>query len=181
MWPQVASGCELHVSFRSGFTCLQIVSCLSRSTMSDLITRVATRLRNTLEQAQAADVSIPWLSRFPKNCCNFTSNLLLLELAGGEISPLRRMMGTVCNEKGDELGNHVWVQADEYVVDIAGDDFGLPAVVVSSSSEWHSSLQDVKPFIERIDLPDGIPQPQLERLADLYADVLELLKPFRQE
>jgi len=147
--------------------------------MSDQITQIATNLRAALEQAQSAEVSIPWLSRFPQNCCNFTSNLLLLELAGNVAGPLRRLMGTVCDIKGDEIGNHVWVQADNHVIDIAGDEFGLPPVVVSDSSDWHASLQDVKPFIERIDLPNGIPDAQLERLRDLYTDVQELIAPFR--
>ena len=147
--------------------------------MSDNIKQVAQNLRAAIERAKAADADIPWLKRFPKNCCNFACNLLLLDLSAAGIRPARRIMGTVCDEKGDELGSHVWVQAEHFIVDITADNFGQSPVIVDDTSKWHEQLDEVKPFIARIDTEDGIGAEELIRLEQLYTDALQTLRQFR--
>ena len=105
--------------------------------MSDVLLKTAEELRSTIEAAQAAGVDLPWLGRFPNKGCNFASNLLLLKFADAGISPLRRMIGTVTDERGDDIANHVWVVADGHIVDITADVYGQPKVIVSETSAWH--------------------------------------------
>ena len=148
--------------------------------MSDQTREIATQLRSMIDAAKKAGANVAWLSRFPKNCCNFTSNLLLIELADAGVGSLRRMIGTVCDERGDELETHVWVTAGDCVVDITADIYGQPPVIAETSSSWHEALSEVKPFIERIDLPEGVSEEQLQRLRDLYQEDIATLSEFRQ-
>ena len=145
--------------------------------MSDTIRKITERLRATLESAQAGEGELKWLERFPRACCNFTSNLLLLELHDAKISPLRRMIGTITDDGGSDLENHVWVIADGTIVDITADNFGLEKVVVTKTSEWHESLSEIGPFIERIDLEQGISSAELDRVRELYEGTLAVLAP----
>ena len=88
-------------------------------------------------------------------------------------------MGTVRDEKGDDLASHVWVEAEGFIVDITADNFGQPAVIVEHDFDWHSALGDIKPFIARQDLPEGIDPTNLNRLRELYADVVTQLGEFQ--
>ena len=89
------------------------------------------------------------------------------------------MLGTVLDDRGDDLATHVWVQADDLVVDIAADQFEQPKVIVEHLSSWHDSLHDVKPFLPKSDLVDGVSESEIARLRELYDDVLRELAPFR--
>lgn len=142
---------------------------------------VAQELRFTIERAQQAQASIPWLKRFPAKCCNFASNLLLLKLSAAGAGSLRRMIGTVCDERGDDLSTHVWVLAGELTVDITADHYGQPAVIVESGSDWHQSLKDIKPFIAAQDLAEGIEASRLVQIRELYKDVMAELAPFESK
>ena len=147
--------------------------------MTALICETAEKLRATIERAREAEVEIPWLKRFPKNCCNFTSNLLLMDLSDAGVSSLRRMMGGVPEEGGDDTIPHVWVQADGFVTDITADYHGQASVIVESDSEWHQALEDVRAFVPRLDVPEGIAAEEITRLRELYQDVLQKLEAFR--
>lgn len=148
-------------------------------TSEDQIRETAQRLRTAIERAREAEAPIPWLGRFPVNCCNFAANLLLLDLSDAGVTGLRRMLGTVCDARGDDVASHVWVTTGDVVVDITADHFDQPAVIVERGSEWHESLTDVKPFIARQDVPEGIRAADLDRLKQLYADVIEQLAAYR--
>jgi len=89
------------------------------------------------------------------------------------------MLGTVRDDRGDDVATHVWVQADDFVVDIAADQFEQAKVIVEQFSEWHHSLHDVKPFLPESDLVEGVPEADIARLRELYDDVLRELVPFR--
>lgn len=147
--------------------------------MSILILETARDLRATIERAKSGNAGISWLPRFPDKCCNFAANLLLLELsdAGGE--RLRRMIGTVHDDRGDDVATHVWVQAGDLVVDIAADQFEQPKVIVEHLSSWHNSLHDVKPFLPKRDLAEGVSDAEIARLREVYEEVLRELAPFR--
>ncbi len=136
-------------------------------------------LRATLDNARSGNTTIAWLPRFPQRCCNFAANLLLLELADAGFTRLRRMMGTVQDPRGDDLAAHVWVQAGDLTVDITADQYGQPDVIVEPNSNWHLLLADVRPFVPRSDLPDGVPEVEIARLREIYEDVLRELAPFR--
>jgi len=157
----------------------QFASELLNETMSILILEIARNLRATIERAKSGNAGITWLPRFPENCCNFAANLVLLELseAGGE--RLRRMLGTVVDDRGDDLATHVWVQAGDLVVDIAADQFEQPKVIVEHLSSWHNSLHNVKPFLPKRDLAEGVSEAEIARLREVYEEVLRELAPFR--
>lgn len=147
-------------------------------TMSEIIFTTAQQLRLAIDRAKAAGADIPWLTRFPENCCNFASNLLLLDLADAGVGRLRRVIATICDAMGNDVGSHVWVRAEtDWIVDITADHYGQPNVIVDHTSDWHSSLKDEKPFIPRQDLPEGVAPTHLERISNLYADVRQALAP----
>lgn len=147
--------------------------------MSILILETAQNLRATIERAKGGNAGISWLPRFPDNCCNFAANLLLLELSDAGSERLRRMIGTVHDDRGDDVATHVWVQAGDLVVDIAADQFEQPKVIVEHLSSWHCSLHDVKPFLPKRDLADGVSDTEIARLREVYEEVLRELAPFR--
>ncbi|MHC4878599.1 MAG: hypothetical protein ACYTGL_19295 [Planctomycetota bacterium] len=147
--------------------------------MIDAIRDTARNLRATVERARDADADIPWLSRFPKDCCNFGSNLLLFALSDAGVKRLRRVMGTVPEEGPDSDTRHVWVQADDYTVDICADQFGQSAVIAEQQSNWHDAMLDVKPFLAHCDIPEGISDTEIARLREIYEDVLAELARFR--
>lgn len=147
--------------------------------MSALIRETVENLRATIERAQAAEAQIPWLKRFPKNCCNFAANLLLMDLQDAGVGTLRRLMGGVPEDGGDDTVPHVWVLADGFDTDVTADYHGQPGVIVEQESAWHSSLEDVKAFVPRLDLPEGIAEEEIARLRDLYQDVIQKLAEFR--
>lgn len=149
--------------------------------MSDRIREIAENLRATVERAKSANTDIVWLVRFPKKCCNFVANLLLLDLLESDASRLRRMMGIVRDASGDDVDSHVWVTADDVVVDITADHFGQPKVIVEQQSNWHDSLHEIKPFLPKQDLTEGISDMDITRLRVLYEPVLGKLGPFRSE
>ena len=144
------------------------------NTLSD----VATRLRASIERARAAEAEIEWLARFPKKCCNFTSNLLVCELHDLGIAPVRRLIGVVDEEKDIR---HVWVEADGITVDISADAHEQPAVIVSAESDWHAGLEDVGPFLPRADLDTGLSGEQIDRLKSLYGDTITQLREFADQ
>lgn len=89
-------------------------------------------------------------------------------------------MGTVLDDKGDDIANHVWVQTGNCVIDITADHYDQLPVIVTSQSDWHASLSDIKPFIPAIDLDDGIAESEVQRLRDLYQDNLSILQAAAQ-
>jgi len=143
------------------------------------ISETAQNLRTIIESAKSGDADIPWLPRFPEKCCNFAANLLLLELSDAGVDGLRRMIGTVQDDRGDDLATHVWVQAGDVVVDITADQFGQPKVIVEERPAWHASLADVKPFLPKRDLAEGVSDAEITRLRELYEDALGKLASFR--
>lgn len=147
--------------------------------MSAIIRTTAEKLRDAIQRAKDENAGIPWLSRFPTKCCNFAANLLLLDLSEAGISGLRRVMGTVQDERGDDLENHVWVQVGDTIVDITADQFGQPGVIVEQQSSWHESLHDIKPFLPKQDVEQGISDDAIARLRGLYEQDLSELSRFR--
>ena len=146
----------------------------------ELIRQRAVAVRATLERARDAEADIQWISRFPEACCNFAANLLIIQLSAIGIRGLRRMIGAIRDDDGNDIASHVWVVVDgSILVDITADSHGLDNVIVASQSGWHASLCDVRPFIERIDHEDGISEGEVQRLQNLYKDTLCVLEEFK--
>ncbi len=145
------------------------------------ILSTAENLRATVERAQDGNADIAWLARFPRKCCNFTANILLLDLSELGVGRIRRMMGTVRDHIGNDLETHVWVQTGDFVADITADQFGQAKVIVEQQSSWHDSLHDIRPFIPRQDVVEGISDTEIGRLRALYEQVLGELAPFRPD
>lgn len=92
------------------------------------------------------------------------------------------MIGAIQDEDGSDIDSHVWVVANrETLIDITADCHGLDSVIVATESAWHTSLNDVRPFIERIDLEEGMSEMQIQRLGDLYEEPLEILEQFKYQ
>ena len=71
------------------------------------------------------------------------------------------------------------MQSGDTIVDITADQFGQPKVIVEHQSDWHASLEDVKPFLPKQDLEEGVPADVMARLKSLYEQALDTLAPFR--
>jgi hypothetical protein len=73
---------------------------------------------------------------FPRGTCGLVSDLLgrYLVEAG-----FKKVM-YVCGEKRSE-GSHAWVEVGEIILDITGDQFGQPPVVVTAASNWHDQWE----------------------------------------
>ena len=144
--------------------------------MANEIFETAESLRATIHRARDAGADIRWLPRFPTDCCNFASNLLLLDLSDAGVEHVRRVIGTVSD---DDDQRHVWIKAGKYDVDICADQFGQPSIIAEERSGWHGTLSEVKPLVPQCDLPDGIPADELVRVSGLYEDILAKLAPYR--
>ena len=144
--------------------------------MSTAISDCAEKLRQTIERAKEANADIRWLSRFPMNCCNFCSNLLVLDLSEAGVGKLQRVIGTIDD---DDDSRHVWVEAEGHTVDICADQHGQSSVIATQESDWHNSLEEIKPFVPQTDLPEGISVAEIARLRELYEQDLSELAPYR--
>ncbi len=146
--------------------------------MSDSIPDVASRLRATIDRAKVADAPIAWLSRFPRDCCNLAANLLLFDLSLAGVSKLRRLIAHVPCDNSSRP-RHVWVEADEFVVDITADQFGQEPVIAAPHSVWHESLLGVEPYVPRHDAPEGISGEEIARLKRAFKNYMDELESYR--
>lgn len=103
------------------------------------VAEVATEFRQRLDLlfAEQRD-QLPEIFRgFPDACCEFVSILLADHLVKcGFESPL---LVTAEWHSGKFLLSHVWLELDDQVIDITGDQAGidLHPVIVSATSDWH--------------------------------------------
>jgi hypothetical protein len=107
-------------------------------TVMEQLLEIALAARGALERyapnAEGMDGIL--FGRFPHGTCGGTSELLgryLIE-AGYE------NVMYVCGNKHNE-GSHAWVEVGEFILDITGDQFGQPAVVVTTASDWHDEWE----------------------------------------
>lgn len=86
-------------------------------------------------------------AHFPAGCCGVVSEALA--------EALRRRFGIVatyvCGARTDDRGTatHAWLEVGGFIIDITGDQFDQPAVVVTRSRTWHDGWpdQDRRPHI----------------------------------
>jgi hypothetical protein len=74
-------------------------------------------------------------AHFPAGCCGIASEALA--------EAVRGRMGLaatyVCGSRHSEAGwtTHAWLEVDGVIIDLTGDQFGRPAVVVTTDRSWH--------------------------------------------
>ena len=97
--------------------------------------KIAFAARRALERYASCEADILF-DRFPRGTCGPVSELLgrYLVEAGFE------NVMYVCGEKRSE-GSHAWIEVGEIILDITGDQFGQPPVVVTVASNWHDQWE----------------------------------------
>jgi hypothetical protein len=120
----------------------------------DKLRRDVSRLRSAIDRAKVEDADAETLAfvwHWPRNCCDAPYLFILLyELGFRQI--VRKCADVSHYGRGFE--RHVWIEVDGVIVDITADQFPdqVDRVIVSRSSEWHSSLPIVE---ERLWACDG--------------------------
>jgi hypothetical protein len=82
--------------------------------------------------------------RFPRGTCGPVSELLGRYLVEAGFEDVMY----VCGKKPSE-GSHAWVEVGGIILDITGDQFGRPPIVVTAASNWHNEWErdDARPPI----------------------------------
>lgn len=79
-----------------------------------------------------------YIDRFPRGACGHCAELLALYLQQG----FGITADYVCKEFYDAQGNretsHAWLEWDGLIIDISGDQFGWPPVIVTRQSNLHA-------------------------------------------
>lgn len=96
-------------------------------------------------QAVEAAGSEPWLSKginFPRGSCGH-----LAELLGRHLIDTIRIIPDYVSQHayqdiGGWIGGHAWLEWEGLVIDISGDQFGWPSVIVTRESAFHGLGDD---------------------------------------
>jgi hypothetical protein len=99
----------------------------------------ASRFRFALDKIDDKLWSRIGISAFPRGACGHCSELLgryLNELYG--IEP-EYVVCDLYTDEGEWRGGHAWLEWSGLIIDISGDQFGWPSVVVSRCSDLHAS------------------------------------------
>jgi len=113
--------------------------------MEDEILRLSTEFREAIRLcARRIPNDLPTKFRlFPKDMCEFSSNLLGRYLAENGFKHVRYILGrrALSCSPGDEM--HAWLEIDGIIVDITADQFpdGLGPVIVTRDTKWHARFQ----------------------------------------
>ena len=75
-------------------------------------------------------------SRFPEQCCDFTTDICQLYFECFGLTDLWNV-----NAKVSSVQKHVWLEIGTVIVDITADQFQQPKVIVGTNSKWHRGLQ----------------------------------------
>jgi hypothetical protein len=101
--------------------------------------RIAQAARSAL-QRYVSDTQDFMFDSFPRGTCGPVSELLgryLMEAGFKDVM-------YVCGERQDK-GSHAWLEVGGIVLDITGDQFGQPPVVVAATSKWHGEWEREEP------------------------------------
>ena len=96
-----------------------------------------TKFRAVIEECKY-NIGIEWFKDFPEGCSQDTSLILAKYLhAKGFGIPY-----VVSAEK--ESGSHMWIELDNYIIDITADQFEEVSekVIVTKKSKFHNSFED---------------------------------------
>ena len=96
----------------------------------------AALVRGRLEQFAAAHSNDPAWARFPRGCGRGASELLGRYLIEHGHSNVRHVFGSINGL------THAWVNVSGIIVDITADQYGLPPVIVTKRSQFHSEWEN---------------------------------------
>ncbi len=116
---------------------------MSRSTTGNMadaaaveqLLKIALAARCALER-YASDTKSGLFEGFPRGTCGPVSELLGRYLVEAGFKNVMYVGG----EKRSE-GSHAWIEVGEIILDITGDQFGQPPVVVATASNWHDEWE----------------------------------------
>tara|TARA_R110000744_G_scaffold340247_5_gene445480 strand:+ start:1588 stop:1992 length:405 start_codon:yes stop_codon:yes gene_type:complete len=99
---------------------------------------VAKKLRAYLE-INHHDVKLPFIHKFPKDCCEVTT--LVLYLA---ISKVKENMSYFVGKGYDRENDirHYWLESDDGIIDITADQFGKELLYSSNGGWVHNKFSD---------------------------------------
>lgn len=106
------------------------------------ILAAATSLKSALDRIDRDNWETIYIDRYPKGACGHCAELLAFYL--------NREFGIVpdyvCRDFYDAAGEwetgHAWLEWNGLIIDISGDQFGWPAVIVARSSSAHARGRD---------------------------------------
>ena len=102
--------------------------------------KIALDARCALER-YASDAKIVSFKEFPRGTCGLVSELLGRYLVEAGFENVMYVCGEKRGEGSHAWVSHAWVQVGEIILDITGDQFGQPSVVVAAASDWHDEWE----------------------------------------
>ena len=122
--------------------------------MKRQLLRLATEFRAAIQQSAGSvpDVLKAKFQAFPKDMCEFSSNLLGRNLKEEGIENVQYVCGSRRLHAFPRDVRHAWLETHGFVIDITADQFpdGLGPVVITEDGSWHSQFQ----VLERRDVTD---------------------------
>ncbi len=106
--------------------------------------RLATEFRRAIQQSDnIPEVLRSRFQRFPKDMCEFASNLLGRYLTGEGFENVRYVCGSRHLRERYNDQRHAWVEAQGFIIDITADQFpdGIGPIVVTDDRSWHSRFR----------------------------------------
>ena len=93
-----------------------------------------------LQSDNVPEVLRPRFRLFPKDMCEFASNLLGRYLTGEGIAGVRYVCGSRRLQARHNDQRHAWLEAQGFIIDITADQFpdGIGPIVVTDDRSWHS-------------------------------------------
>jgi hypothetical protein len=106
--------------------------------------RLATEFRRAIQQSD----NVPERLRsrfqlFPKDMCEFASNLLGRYLTGEGFENVRYVCGSRPVRARYNDQRHAWLEAQGFIIDITADQFpdGIGPIIVTDDRSWHSRFR----------------------------------------
>lgn len=104
----------------------------------DNVGSAATRFRAALDEVERQHWARIYIQNFPSGSCGHCSELLALYLSERFDIALEYVCKLAVNTQ-DLSASHAWLEWNGLIIDITGDQFGWPPVIVSRTSEVHSA------------------------------------------
>jgi len=156
-----------------------VISHAVRDDLETVLIELATFFRTAIKHLPLESVPPALQDRFksfPRDMCEFASNLLGRYLTEKCITNVRYVCGTLPGPGG---GKHAWLDVQGFTVDITADQFNaadrfkgkLDPVIVTKVSRWHRRLKDVESR-DAVDLGDYSKEAR-EQYDCIYSEVLK--------
>jgi hypothetical protein len=121
-----------------------VLSKLSAAAMDEKLLTLATEFREAIVRSKRGfpDLLKNKFSSFPKQTCEYTSNLLGRFLAENGFADVQYVWGVRWPDAWPKDESHAWLEICDVIVDITADQFpdGPAPVIVTRSHLWHSQF-----------------------------------------